>query len=39
MIWEGGVLGMYLIVKGVRDPAVAAEQPVLSRPVAALAAG
>lgn len=28
MIWEGGVLGVYLIVKGFRDPTATTEQPV-----------
>lgn len=37
MIWEGGVLGIYLIVKGFRDPAAKAEKPVVSAPVPALA--
>lgn len=30
MIWEGGILGIYLIVKGFRDPAAPAEEPVAS---------
>ena len=28
-IWEGGILGVYLIVKGFSDPAVRTEQPAL----------
>lgn len=39
MIWEGGVLGIYLIVKGFRDPATTPEEPVPSHPAPALAAG
>jgi hypothetical protein len=39
MIWEGGVLGVYLIVKGFRDPGATTDEPVASRPVAAPAAG
>lgn len=38
MIWEGGVLGVYLIVKGFRDPAATAEEkPVASHHTPALA--
>ena len=39
IIWEGGVLGLYLIVKGFSDPARATERPVLVGPVPAPAAG
>lgn len=39
MIWEGGILGIYLIVKGFRDPAATTEEPVASRGAAALAVG
>jgi hypothetical protein len=38
MIWEGGVLGIYLIVKGFSDPAATAGEPVLAAPAPALAA-
>jgi hypothetical protein len=38
MIWEGGVLGVYLIVKGFRDPAVTTEEPVVSASLPARAA-
>jgi hypothetical protein len=39
MIWEGGVLGIYLIVKGFRDPAATAEEgPVAAPHAPALAA-
>lgn len=39
MIWEGAVLGVYLIVKGFRDPAATTEQPVVTGRAPALAAG
>jgi hypothetical protein len=39
IIWEGGVLGVYLIVKGFRDPAAAPEEPAVSVPLPAVAAG
>ena len=39
MIWEGGILGVYLIVKGFRDPAATREEPVASSSLPALAAG
>ena len=39
MIWEGGVLGVYLIVKGFRDPAATTEEPVVSGPLPSPAAG
>jgi hypothetical protein len=39
MIWEGGVLGVYLIVKGFADPAVTTEEPVVTGRAPALAAG
>lgn len=39
MIWEGGVLGVYLIVKGFRDPAATADEPVVAGRAPALAAG
>lgn len=39
MIWEGGVLGVYLIVKGFRDPAVTTQKPVVTGRAPALAAG
>jgi Domain of unknown function (DUF4386) len=39
MIWEGGILGVYLIVKGFRDPAVAGEEPVIAGRAPALATG
>jgi hypothetical protein len=39
MIWEGAVLGVYLIVKGFRDPAVTTEEPVVTGRAPALAAG
>lgn len=40
MVWEGGILGVYLIVKGFRDPAAATtEQPVVTSRAQALAAG
>jgi len=38
MIWEGGVLGVYLIVKGFRDPDTP-EEAVLSRPLPAMVTG
>jgi hypothetical protein len=39
MIWEGGVLGVYLIVKGFRAPAATAEEePVIPDHAPALAA-
>ena len=38
MVWEGGVLGVYLIVKGFRDPASAAAEPVATGAMPALAA-
>jgi hypothetical protein len=38
MVWEGGVLGVYLIVKGFRDPAATTPEPVGSSPRPALAA-
>jgi hypothetical protein len=31
MIWEGGVLGVYLILKGFRDPAASTEEPAAAR--------
>ena len=37
MIWEGAILGVYLIVKGFRDPAATTQAPVASEPVPALA--
>ena len=37
MIWEGGVLGIYLIVKGFRDPAAETDAPALSAPAMAAA--
>jgi hypothetical protein len=39
MIWEGAILGIYLIVKGFRDPDATTEEPVVSRRAPALAAG
>jgi hypothetical protein len=39
MIWEGAILGVYLIVKGFHDPAAAATGSVAARPAAALATG
>ena len=39
MIWEGAILGVYLIVKGFRDPAPATEQPVATSGAPALAVG
>ena len=39
MIWEGGVLGIYLIVKGFRVPAATTEEPVVSGRAPALATG
>jgi hypothetical protein len=39
MIWEGGVLGVYLIVKGFRDPGAATQEPVAAGPAPALATG
>jgi hypothetical protein len=38
IIWEGGVLGVYLIVKGFRDPA-ATEEPAVPSPLPAAAIG
>jgi hypothetical protein len=38
MIWEGAVLGVYLIVKGFRDPAVTTEEPAVDGRVPVLAA-
>ena len=35
MIWEGGVLGIYLIVKGFRDPAATSEEPAVAGRIAA----
>jgi hypothetical protein len=37
MIWEGGVLGIYLIVKGFREPRVAPAEPVAAAAVPAVA--
>jgi hypothetical protein len=39
MVWEGGVLGVYLIVKGFRDPGATTRQPVASGSAPAFAAG
>jgi hypothetical protein len=39
IVWEGAVLGVYLIVKGFRDPATATEEPVVAGRAPALAAG
>ncbi len=39
MVWEGGVLGVYLIVKGFRNPAATTQSPALAGPVPAAAAG
>jgi hypothetical protein len=39
IIWEGGVLGVYLIVKGFRDPAVTTHESVVTGRAPALAAG
>jgi hypothetical protein len=39
IIWEGGVLGVYLIVKGFRDPTATTDEPVVSGPLPAVAAG
>jgi hypothetical protein len=39
MIWEGGILGIYLIVKGFRDPAATTEETVAAGPLPAVAAG
>jgi hypothetical protein len=39
MIWEGAILGVYLIVKGFRDPAAETQEPVVAAATPALAAG
>jgi hypothetical protein len=39
MIWEGGVLGVYLIVQGFRNPAATTEEPVVTGRAPARAAG
>jgi hypothetical protein len=39
MIWEGAILGVYLIVKGFRDPAAETQEPVGAAATPALAAG
>ena len=39
MVWEAGVLGVYLIVKGFRDPATATEEPLVAGRLPAAVAG